>query len=238
MKRFGIGIGLLLGVVGASAWGLSDPLIAQEIELPKKSEPVVKVGTNEIQPFVFLPEESDSLAAEELPYGYTIDLWQAIADELGVKTEWQRYDSVGQMLDALLAGEIDVAAAGISITAAREAYGINFSYPFYQAGLQLMVPVDNPNFLQKLGRRLLAWSTLRPILLVVVSSAVFGSLIWLVERKHNESFSENPISGVGQGMWFALVTLGTFGYGDITPIKFTGRLLACIWMGVSFFIVG
>ncbi|MEM9906345.1 MAG: transporter substrate-binding domain-containing protein [Cyanobacteria bacterium P01_D01_bin.44] len=237
MKRLGIGIALCLGMAGAVALGQSVSLLAQEIDLPANPKSVVKVGTNEIQPFVFLPK-SDGGSVEELPYGYTIDLWQTIADELDVKTEWVRYDSVGQTLDALLAGEIDVAAAGISITSAREAYGIDFSYPFYQAGLQLMVTVDKPNFLQKLGRRLFAWSTLRPILLVVISSAVFGSLIWLVERKHNAAFSGSPISGVGQGIWFALVTLGTFGYGDITPIKFTGRLLACVWMGVSFFIVG
>ncbi|MEO1403038.1 MAG: transporter substrate-binding domain-containing protein [Cyanobacteria bacterium J06635_1] len=237
MKRLGIGIALFFSTIGASVLGQSESLLAQEIDLPLKTEPVIKVGTNEIQPFVFLPE-SDDASAEELPYGYTIDLWHTIADELDVKTEWTRYDSVGQMLDGLLAGEIDVAAAGISITSSREAYGMDFSYPYYSAGLQLMVSVDNPNFIQKIGRRLFAWSTLRPILLVVSSSAVFGSLIWLVERKHNEAFSVNPISGVGQGIWFALVTLGTFGYGDITPINFTGRLLACIWMGVSFFIVG
>ncbi|MEO0456921.1 MAG: transporter substrate-binding domain-containing protein [Cyanobacteria bacterium P01_A01_bin.114] len=224
IKRLGVGIALFLGVFGTLGFAQSEGL--------SESLPIIKVGTNEIPPFVFLPE-----AADELPYGYSINLWQEIASEIEVKTEWQRYDSVGQMLDALLAGDIDVAIAGISITAAREAYGIDFSYPFYRAGLQLMISVEDQNFLQRLVGRMLAWSTLRPIGLVILSSSIFGCLIWLVEHRHNDAFSGNPISGMGQGMWFAIVTLGTFGYGDVTPVKLPGRLLACLWMGISFFIV-
>lgn len=81
------------------------------------------------------------------------------------------------------------------------------------------------------------WDIWRPLLLVIDSSTVVGASIWLLEHWHNDSFSENPIQGIGQGIWFAIVTLGTFGYGDVTPIRLPGRLVAALWMGVSFFIV-
>ncbi|NEQ55610.1 MAG: transporter substrate-binding domain-containing protein, partial [Leptolyngbya sp. SIO3F4] len=108
--------------------------------------------------------------------------------------------------------------------------------PFYQSGLQLMV-LKPDNTVSTMASGIFQWHHLRPILLIFASSTVVGGLIWLVERKHNDHFSGNPVEGVSQGIWFAIVTLGTFGYGDVTPRKFTGRLIATLWMGLSFFIV-
>ena len=74
----------------------------------------VRVGTKEIVPFVFLDDE--------VPYGFSIELWDRVTDDLGFQTEWVRYETVSEMLAAGLAtGQIDMAIAGISITAIRTA---------------------------------------------------------------------------------------------------------------------
>lgn len=209
----------------------------RELEVNRPPAPVtevrtLKIGTNAIEPLVFLDEMPNSL-----PYGYSIDLWNTIADELNVTTEWVRYDSARDLLDGLSKGEVELAVAGLSITAAREANGYDFSQPFYESGLQLMVRNSSQTVFQIWQRRLFNAQVANALVLVTFSSMVVGSLIWVVEHKHNESFSTNPVQGVGQGMWFAIVTLGTFGYGDVTPVRLPGRLLACTWMGISFFIV-
>ncbi|ESA35280.1 amino acid abc transporter substrate-binding paat family [Leptolyngbya sp. Heron Island J] len=192
-------------------------------------ELAIRVGTKELPPFI-------SIEPSASPYGYSADLWQTIADDLALQTEWVTYPSVSDLLTGLENGEVDVAIAGISITAQREAAGFDFSYPFYQSGLQLMVPKPETTAIT-LTSSMLNWHNLRPIFLIFASSTLVGGLIWLVEHKHNEHFSGNPIRGVSQGIWFAIVTLGTFGYGDVTPTKFTGRFIATLWMGLSFFIV-
>lgn len=204
---------------------LSQKPSAEQVE----SKQNLKVGTKEIVPFVFLDDEA--------PYGYSIELWSEVARDLNLATEWVRYDSVSDMLAGLEAGEIDVAIAGISITAAREADSIDFSYPFYRSGLQLMVPSEQSNRFRSLLRGFLSWRIWKPFLLVMATSAGVGVLIWALEHKHNENFSSNPINGIGQGIWFSIVTLGTFGYGDVTPNKLPARIVACLWMGASFFIV-
>ncbi|MBX2865363.1 MAG: transporter substrate-binding domain-containing protein [Leptolyngbyaceae cyanobacterium MAG.088] len=190
---------------------------------------VIRVGTKDLPPFVALKPATQ-------PYGYSADLWQSIADDLALQTEWVTYPSVSDLLTGLKRGDVDVAIAGISVTAQREAEGLDFSYPFYQAGLQLMVLKPNTT-VTTFASSMLNWHHLRPIFLIFGSSTIVGGLIWLAERKHNDHFSGNPIQGVSQGIWFAVVTLGTFGYGDVTPRKFTGRLIATLWMGLSFFIV-
>ncbi len=192
----------------------------------------IKVGTNSIRPLVFL--EPDGSAE---PYGYSIDLWHTIANELNISTEWVQYESARDLLTGLDQGEVDVAIAGLTITANREANGYDFSQPFYESGLQLMVRESGRTQLQLWSRRLFNSQIASALVLVIVSSTFFGGVIWLVEHRHNDHFSNNPLRGVGQGIWFAIVTLGTFGYGDVTPQKFPGRFISAVWMGVSFFIV-
>ncbi len=189
----------------------------------------VKVGINEIVPFVFL--ESDP------PYGYEIDLWNQVAGDLNLQTEWVPYESFSQMLADLATGKLDAAIAGISITAERESAGLDFSYPSYRSGLQLMVRSSASSPIRALVVSFFNWKIWRPLLLVLATSVGVGALIWLSERNHNEHFSSNPIGGIGQGTWFAIVTLGTFGYGDVTPTRLIGRIVACLWMGASFFIL-
>lgn len=188
-----------------------------------------KVGTSEIEPFVSLEDET--------PYGYDIELWTKIADDLDIQTQWVPYGSFAEMMDDLAEGELDAAVAGISITAEREAGDFDFSYPTYRSGLQLMMRSPNNTLWGTITHSVFSWNVWRPLLLVMATSAGVGALIWLFEHKHNDHFSQNPINGIGQGIWFSIVTLGTFGYGDVTPSRLPGRIVACLWMGASFFIV-
>ena len=230
MKRLSI---LLLGCVIAGTVATKLPAQAQS---QAESSPDVtslkdtlKVGVSEIAPLVFLESEN--------PYGYEIDLWNQVADDLSLQTEWVAYESFSEMLSDLSAGELDGAIAGISITAAREADTFDFSYPSYRSGLQLMMRSPEKHPIRSFISGLFSWKIWRPLLLVMATSAAVGGSIWLFEHKHNEHFSDNPVRGIGQGVWFAVVTLGTFGYGDVTPTRLPGRIIACLWMGASFFIV-
>ncbi|NJN87606.1 MAG: transporter substrate-binding domain-containing protein [Leptolyngbyaceae cyanobacterium SL_7_1] len=81
------------------------------------------------------------------------------------------------------------------------------------------------------------WNVVQAVLRVLLSSVVVGSLIWWFERQHNPHFQHGAVRGIGQGIWFAIVTLGTFGYGDVTPVRLPGRLVAVLWMAVSFFVL-
>lgn len=49
-------------------------------------------------------------------------------------------------------------------------------------------------------------------------------------------FDREEYPNVGLGMWWALQTVTTVGYGDVTPTKVTGRLIAAVVMlqGVAF----
>jgi voltage-gated potassium channel len=68
----------------------------------------------------------------------------------------------------------------------------------------------------------------RLIFTTVVLTILFGVLISLFDRKEFPS--------VWLGMWWAIQTVTTLGYGDIVPTQITGRLLAAATMivGIGF----
>jgi len=73
--------------------------------------------------------------------GFDIDLWDAIANKIGVEYTLQPMDFSG-IVPALQTGSVDAALAGITITAEREKV-VDFSHPYYDSGLTIMVMADN-----------------------------------------------------------------------------------------------
>jgi len=73
--------------------------------------------------------------------GFDIDLWDAIAKDLGLEYKLQPMDFNG-LIPALQTGNIDAAIAGMTIKSKREEV-VDFAYPYYDAGLLLMIKADN-----------------------------------------------------------------------------------------------
>jgi glutamine transport system substrate-binding protein len=73
--------------------------------------------------------------------GFDIDLWDAIATDLGLDYELQPMAFNG-IIPALQTGNVDVGIAGMTIKSKR-AEVVDFSYPYYRSGLLLLVRSDN-----------------------------------------------------------------------------------------------
>jgi len=73
--------------------------------------------------------------------GFDVELWDAIAEDLGLEYQWQTMDFNG-IIPALQSRSIDAAIAGITVKSEREKV-VDFSYPYYDAGLIILVRADN-----------------------------------------------------------------------------------------------
>ncbi|RUP12388.1 MAG: transporter substrate-binding domain-containing protein, partial [Methylobacterium sp.] len=71
-----------------------------------------RVATHPVPPLV--------MEAEGRLRGFSIDLWNAIARELGVRTAFVRVDDLPALFGAVSDGRADLAIAAVSITAERE----------------------------------------------------------------------------------------------------------------------
>jgi len=73
--------------------------------------------------------------------GFDIDMWDAVAKRMGVEYEIRPMDFNG-IIPALQTGNVDAAIAGITIKSKREKV-IDFSYPYYDSGVLMMVGSKN-----------------------------------------------------------------------------------------------
>ena len=199
--------------------------IAQETPeaAQEKSLPTLKVGTKEAPPFAMLGEDGKWA-------GLSIGLWDRIAEELKREYEFVSYDSVEALLEACEKGEVDVAMAAVTVTAEREKT-VDFSHPYYNSGLAIVISKENTEGFWGLFRALTSPTFLATIGTLLALLFVTGALIWWVEHKHNpEQFEKDTVRGVGSGFWWSAVTMTTVGYGDKAPKSPWGRAIAIVWM--------
>ena len=73
--------------------------------------------------------------------GFDVDLWDGIAQRAGLEYELIPMDFNG-LIPGLVTGNLDVVLAAIFIKAEREKV-IDFSHPYFRAGLKVMVRTEN-----------------------------------------------------------------------------------------------
>jgi ABC-type amino acid transport substrate-binding protein len=169
--------------------------------------------------------------------GLSIEIWQKVAKELGVEFEIREYNRLKQIAEAIQDAKIDLTPTML-VTAYNETV-MDLSHSFYRSGLGIAVGLERHGFsIQRYFKRFTSVSTLKIIFLLIMVSLVAGLIVWLFERRRNqEMFGESFTKGLGQGIWWAMVTLTTVGYGDKAPKTMGGRTVAVIWMFASIILI-
>lgn len=187
-----------------------------------------RVATKLIEPFVMEDDEGNLV-------GFSIDLWDEIANRVGFSYEWARYETVGETVDAVEAQEVDAALAAISITSERE-QRIDFTYDYYDSGLLIIVPNNLTNPVQ-LVQALLNPALLQIFAVFAIIIVIAAHIYWLTERNRDPNFPTSYAKGIWEGIWWATVTVTTVGYGDRTPHGVAGRIMAIVWMFMGLFLI-
>lgn len=111
---------------------------------------ILKVGTDAgFAPFEFQDEQSKEYV------GFDVDLIKALGKQMGYEVQIQNMNFDG-LIPGLEVNTIDVAIAGMTITEARS-QKVNFTKPYYQSGLTIVVKNDNQtikNFKDLEGKKL------------------------------------------------------------------------------------
>lgn len=139
-----------IAALAASVMALSAaPVQARDWETIAKSGTIIVATEGAFPPFNFF--QNGKLA------GYEIDVAQAVADKLGVKIEWKTLS-----FDALLAGlrqdRWDAVIASFGYTAER-AKVVDFTYPHYCSGGQIVTRTGGPATVKDLPGKTVAVQT-------------------------------------------------------------------------------
>ncbi len=168
--------------------------------------------------------------------GISVQMWEQLAIALELEYEIFYDHSIVNTLDQLAQKKIDIAIGGITTTA-ENINRFDFTQPVHQDKLSILVPIHAPTPWSVI-RPFLRWAFLSSVILIWLCLFIVGNLLWLAERHRNsEQFPKSYLPGVREGMWCALATFTTVGYGDRYPITHLGRLIAGSWMIISLAVV-
>jgi ABC-type amino acid transport substrate-binding protein len=182
------------------------------------------------------------------PYGYvdtdgsmsgvSVDLWRRVAEQMEWPFRLIPVSDMESILSGLEQGRFDAAIGAITITPERAAR-VDFSYPAHRSGVAIALRKEiGPLFaLMSYGT---AVSELSPLILVILAMLiVIGIAMWIVERRVRSAApgSESAVDSLRDGLYWAVVTMTTVGYGDKTPKTTPGRIVAIVWMLSSLVLV-
>jgi len=190
--------------------------------------PKVRVAVVIVPPSVI--EQNGSLT------GFSIDLWNAIAARLKVKTNYQIVPDGSALEEAMRSKSADFTPA-VFITSTRDA-DFDFSYPTLEAGLQIMVretgaTVETPTPALDMVRLLFSRTTVQWVGVALLLVLIPAHLVWFLERRHPDGIitNRNYFPGVFQACYWGLSTLTSQAEG--MPRQSLARGLSILWMFVS-----
>lgn len=188
---------------------------------------VVEVNTVTRPPFSMIENGRET--------GFSIELLREIANRLDWELVIHRKDTFSDMLTGVRDAEVDLAAANISITAAREAE-MDFSQPVFESGLQILVHVDDVNE-PSLMHALMSWDLALAIGLAFLLLLVGGMFMWVLERRAQPYFDRPLKEAWFPSFWWALNLVVNGGFEERVPRTAIGRVFGVLLVLSSLFIV-
>jgi ABC-type amino acid transport substrate-binding protein len=187
---------------------------------------LVRVGVYDVEPY-------GGQDREGLFVGASVDLWRRVAEHLNWQYQLTLVSRMSDLLAGLEKGDYDVAIGAITITPERLAR-VDFSYPAHRSG-EAAVFAKRTGASAALYEYGAAVAELGPLILAtVIFLTLTGVLMWWFERSPSKNpgnpDSQSSVMSWHEGIYWAVVTMTTVGYGDKTPQTHLGRALAVVSM--------
>lgn len=191
-------------------------------QAPPPTQPGLRVGVYVSPPFVMKQDGRYT--------GMAIELWEKIAAELGLRFSYEQVPTLRQLVDATASGNLDVAVTNLSITESR-ADRIDFTHPWYDAGLRIMVNKDQGTGfwdviagLRQSGHlQAYAW-----LALVIVLATI---LLTLFDRRFDRDFPRTWREGIAES-FYTVMSVATSGRPPSRKNLFgwIGRIWQALWL--------
>lgn len=192
----------------------------------------IRVVTRNLEPFSF---DKDGRRL-----GYAAELWDQLARETKLDYEVKVVNTAADIIEELKNKTADVGVGAISVTAKREEV-IDFTQPFYESGLQVLVNGGSGSFADNIFSligNLFNIELIGAFALLMVTMLIISHLVWRFEHPLNgDQWPEDYKKGMLESFWWTISTLLVGGADNKGPIGVGGRIVAIVWMLLSIVLV-
>ncbi|MCK4441036.1 MAG: transporter substrate-binding domain-containing protein [Sulfurovaceae bacterium] len=187
----------------------------------------LKIGIKPSEPWVMYNQNVSE--DKRKPIGFSIDLWNKIAEKLNMKTQWVYYNSTSDLINGAKNKEIDAGISAITITSEREKV-IDFSNSMYELGLQVMVDAEksSTSVFELMFKEIEKVMTLKTTLIFLLFLLITIHLRWFVDKKDEKSnlFNKSYSSGIIDAFWWGITMLVTW---ETPQAKGLARIIDLMW---------
>ena len=188
---------------------------------PTQAPKPVQVGVYVSEPFVNAEGNSYS--------GMAIDIWQNIAARLNIATRYVEFQNYGALMKAVSEGKVDAAVTNLTITESRAKIA-DFTYPWFDAGLRIMVHSQAGTGWDDLIGRLNRAGHLTTYLWILGIMLAATVLLTLFDRRFDESFPKRWREGLAES-FHHVVSIATSGKTSRKNLfGWIGRVWQTFWM--------
>ena len=182
----------------------------------------LRVGVDLSAPFVM---EEDGRYT-----GMAIDLWDMLAEALDLRFDYVEIDTFEQLIEATAAGEIDVAVTNLTITKGR-AERIDFTHPWFDAGLRIMVNEERRAGFRDMMGGLQAAGHLRSYAWIATVILTATVLLTIFDRHLDKDFPRRWRDGIAES-FHTVMSVATSGKPPSRKNLFgwIGRIWQGLWL--------
>lgn len=194
------------------------PALAQEAPINART---VKVGVYVSPPFV--EKEGDGYS------GMAIDLWNKTATDLKLTSDFHEFRNYTDLTRAVTSGAVDAAVTNLSITAERAA-AMDFTHPWFDAGLRVMVERDDGTSFGEVIEKLNDAGHLQTYAWIATTILAATLLMTLFDRTFDSEFPKKWREGLAESFYhvMSIATSGKSGRKNL--FGWAGRIWQGLWM--------
>ena len=161
--------------------------------------------------------------------GMAVELWEEIAADLKLPFDYRPYPDFGSLVQATADGSIDIAVTNLTITEDR-ARVIDFSQPWYDAGLRVMISNESKTGFSAVVSGLRKSGYLAAYAWLAFVIVVATLLLTLFDRRFDKDFPQAWSEGVAES-FYSVMSVATSGKAARKNFfGWIGRVMAALWL--------
>lgn len=168
--------------------------------------------------------------------GMAIDIWEHAAGNLGWKYTYQEFPNYAELVNAVADGTVNVAVADLTVTEDR-ARRLDFTYPWYDAGLRIMINSHASSDFMEVIEDLSQAGHLENYLMLFGLILVATAIVTLFDRRFDPDFPKRWRDGTAES-FYQVMSMATSGKSSHKNLfGWIGRIWQALWMAVGVAII-